>query len=84
MQDGTEPVSDGELLYRRISVPSDWYSPETGLKAEAFAPHKTGDVTGLSVNVPNTKLLNRPRKAVSKVKPPSAACPIGPRAMLLY
>lgn len=50
VSDGTEPVADDELLYRRISAASAWYSPEAGLKASAFAPHKTEDTTGLSVN----------------------------------
>jgi hypothetical protein len=49
MDDGTEPVADDELLYRRISVASGWYSPAAGLKGAAFAPHKTEDETGLSV-----------------------------------
>jgi hypothetical protein len=49
MDEGTEPVGDDEFLYRRISVLSGWYSPETRLKAAAFAPHKTEDQTGLSV-----------------------------------
>jgi hypothetical protein len=49
MDDGTEPVADGELLYRRISVASGWYSPGEVLNAAVFAPHKTEDETGLSV-----------------------------------
>ncbi len=49
MDDGTEPVADVELLYRRITVLSGWYSPETGLNPAAFAPHKTADETGLSI-----------------------------------
>ena len=47
MNDGTEPISDDELLYRR--VPLTWYSPQNGLDAQAFAPHKTLDTTGLSM-----------------------------------
>jgi hypothetical protein len=37
MEDGTEPVADDELLYRRIPVSKGWYD-EKGLSAEAFGP----------------------------------------------
>ena len=47
MDNGTEPIADEEILYRR--VPAGWYSPAAGLNAQAFAPHKTNDSTGLSV-----------------------------------
>ena len=50
MDDGTEPIADEELLYRRVSAASGWFSAETGLNAQAFAPHKTNDATGLSVS----------------------------------
>jgi hypothetical protein len=47
VDDGNEPVEDDELLYRR--VPEAWYDPATGrLDEQAFAPHKTNDITGLS------------------------------------
>ncbi|MHB1038251.1 MAG: hypothetical protein ACYC35_27825 [Pirellulales bacterium] len=50
MDIGSEPVEDGELLYRRIPASTGWYDPAAGvLKAEAFGPHKTQDITGLSV-----------------------------------
>ena len=50
MENGTEPITDEELLYRRVPASTGWYDPTTGsLKPEAFAPHKTNDVTGLSV-----------------------------------
>jgi hypothetical protein len=42
-----EPIADDELLYRRVPLP--WYSPNTGLMPEAFAPHKINDATGVSV-----------------------------------
>ena len=48
MEDGSEPILDDEILYRR--VPTLWYSPETGLDPEAFHPHKTEDHTGLSLS----------------------------------
>ena len=49
MEDGSEPIADEELLYRRVSERSGWYTLETGLKDQAFAPHKDYDTTGLSV-----------------------------------
>ena len=48
MDNGTEPIADQELLYRR--VPLAWYSADTGLDPQAFAPHKIHDATGLSVS----------------------------------
>jgi hypothetical protein len=48
--DGGEPITDDELIYRRIPVSTGWYSPETGLKPEAFAPHKVADITGVSIS----------------------------------
>ena len=50
MDNGTEPIEDDELLYRRVPASTGWYGPDTGgLKSEAFGPHKTRDITGLSV-----------------------------------
>jgi len=44
----TDCIADDEILYRR--VPLAWYDKTTGLlKDEAFAPHKTNDLTGLSL-----------------------------------
>lgn len=49
MADGTEPIADDELLYRRI--PYSWHDTASGRpSAQAFAPHKTRDVTGLSLS----------------------------------
>lgn len=50
MDDGSEPIADEELLYRRVPASTGWYSPESGLKPEAFAPHKIHDATGLSLS----------------------------------
>lgn len=50
MGDESEPIADDEVLFRRVPASTGWYSPETGLKTEAFAPHKTDDSTGLSVS----------------------------------
>jgi hypothetical protein len=44
--DGSEPIADEELIYRR--VPLQWLSPADGLDDQAFAPHKVRDVTGIS------------------------------------
>ena len=49
MDDGTEPIADEELLYRRVPASTGWYSSITGLNSEAFAPRKE-DLTGLSVS----------------------------------
>ena len=48
----SEPVADDELLYRRVSASAmpQQYDPTTReLSDQAFAPHRTRDVTGLSV-----------------------------------
>lgn len=53
MADGTEPIADDEIFYRRIPAAASpaWYDPTTGrLSDQAFAPHKTEDVTGLSIS----------------------------------
>ncbi|HTU18970.1 MAG TPA: hypothetical protein VMG10_12995 [Gemmataceae bacterium] len=50
MGDESEPITDDEWLYRRVPASTGWYSHETGLKPEAFAPHKTEDATGLSIS----------------------------------
>jgi len=65
VDEGTEPISDEELLYRRVSVRSGWYTPQTGLKAEAFAPHKVNDVTGLSVDRAKYKSIEEAAKGQS-------------------
>jgi hypothetical protein len=45
--DGTEPVADDELLYRRIPVSMGWYSGGT-VSPEAFDP-RPDETTGISV-----------------------------------
>jgi len=62
VEDGTEPITDDELLYRRVSVNSGWYSPSTGLDPRAFAPHKTEDVTGISVDRAKYKRIEEAAK----------------------
>jgi hypothetical protein len=47
---GSELIEDSEFLYRRVPASTGWYHQATGvLKAEAFGPHRTQDITGLSV-----------------------------------
>jgi hypothetical protein len=42
VEGGSEPIEDGELLYRRVPASTRWYDPATGvLRSEAFGPHKT-------------------------------------------
>lgn len=57
-----DAVANDELLYRRVSasVMPQQYDPSTGnLNDQAFAPHKTRDVTGLSVSRAKFKSLEK-------------------------
>jgi hypothetical protein len=45
--DGTEPVAENELLYRRIPVSMGWYD-QGGLSPEAFDPRKD-ETSGISL-----------------------------------
>jgi hypothetical protein len=45
--DESEPISDDEILYRRVPISMEWIDPH-GVSAEAFAPRKE-DHLGLSV-----------------------------------
>jgi len=60
--DGSEPIDEDELLYRRVPASTGWYVPENGLAPEAFAPHKTEDRTGLSVSRARYKSLEAAAK----------------------
>lgn len=45
------PVSDNELLYRRIPISQGWYAPVSSqVSPEAFRPNKDRDHTGISVD----------------------------------
>lgn len=44
--DGTEPIDDDEMIFRRVPVSMGWYSPETGCSPQAFAPRRDDD-TGI-------------------------------------
>jgi hypothetical protein len=48
--DGTEPIGDYELLYRRVTVKSGWYDSTKAcpVAPEAFTP-KRHDTTGISL-----------------------------------
>ncbi len=50
MSDGTEPIDDMEILYRRIPVSQGYYDPKVDSKPSplAFKPTKS-DTTGLSL-----------------------------------
>ena len=50
MSDGTEPITDDEILYRRIPTRPDYYNPDTSDRPSplAFRP-RDDDTTGLSV-----------------------------------
>ena len=48
--DGTEPIGDDEILYRRIPASPDWYDPgkDPSISPQAFKPNKN-DETGISI-----------------------------------
>ena len=47
--DGTEPIADDEIVYRRVSESSGWFDPTRDLVAwEAFRPNAK-DTNGISV-----------------------------------
>ena len=49
--DGSEPINDDEILYRRIPVSQDWYDPRRDERPspEAFRPQEY-DTTGISLS----------------------------------
>lgn len=49
-----ETISDDEIIYRRIPVSVELFSPETGLSPQAFHPDKR-DISGISF----TRALSR-------------------------
>ena len=63
--DGTEPVADDELLYRRIPVSKGWWCTESGLSPEAFDPLKD-ESTGISVYRGKYKSVEETAKGLSK------------------
>lgn len=61
MGDESESITDDELLYRRVPASTGWYTPEAGLKPEAFAPRQD-DATGLSISRANYKSIEEAAK----------------------
>ncbi len=50
MANGTEPIADDELLFRRVPSLLPWYDAvKKSLRPEAFRPNKDRDLTGISV-----------------------------------
>ena len=51
MLDGTEPITDDEVLYRRSNISLNYFDPESNepISPKAFKPHRERDKTGLSV-----------------------------------
>lgn len=62
--DGTEPIDDDELLYRRVPVSMGWYS-ESGLSPEAFDP-RPDEHTGISIYRAKYKSLDEVAKGRGK------------------
>jgi len=61
---GTEPIADDELLYRRVPVSMGWYT-EGKLSPEAFDPRKD-ETTGISVYRAKYKSIEEVAKGKSK------------------
>ncbi len=63
--DDTAPVTDDELLYRRIPVSRDWFDPELHAppSPKAFRPLEKFDTTGLSMN--RAKFYSHPREVAA-------------------
>lgn len=59
-EDGTEPISDDEILYRRIPVGADWFDPGIDPRPtpKAFRP-RPDDTTGLSLSRQKYKSLEQ-------------------------
>ncbi|HZZ41782.1 MAG TPA: hypothetical protein VFE58_02495 [Tepidisphaeraceae bacterium] len=60
---GTDPLSDDELIYRRIPVSQNWYNPNLSppLSPKAFNPTER-DVTGLSISRASLKTIEEAAK----------------------
>jgi hypothetical protein len=62
--DGTEPVADDEVLYRRIPVSTGWYA-DGRLSPEAFDP-RPDETTGISIYRKKYKSLEEVARGKSK------------------
>lgn len=60
-----DPITDDEILYRRIPVSMKWYSTEQGLSPRAFEP-RDDDVTGISVSRSKYKSPEEAGQGLSK------------------
>lgn len=60
MNDGTEPVLDSEILYRRIPCNPEYYNPDIDppISPESFRPRKD-DLTGFSVSRAKFKTMQQ-------------------------
>ena len=65
--DGTEPIDDDEILYRRIPVSRNFYSAATKeLSPGAFEPHIKNDDTGLSITRAKYRSIEDAARGLSK------------------
>jgi hypothetical protein len=66
--DGSEPIADDEVVFRRISDRSGWYNPslDRPVAWEAFRPNEN-DVRGLSVW--RAKYISAPEAAARGARP---------------
>ncbi len=62
---GHEPVADDEILYRRVPVSRNWYSPASGLSPQAFDP-RDDEHTGISIDRAKYKSLTEVAAGKSK------------------
>jgi hypothetical protein len=65
--DGTEPVADDEVLYRRVPVSMGWYTPQANppLSPEAFRP-RDEDTDGISLYRAKDKTLEEAARGPSR------------------
>ena len=61
--DGTEPIGDDEILYRRIPKSQGWYDPDKdpSISPQAFKPNKN-DETGISISREKYKSIEEAAK----------------------
>ncbi len=61
--DGTEPIGDDEILYRRIPASQGWYDPDKdpSISPKAFRPNRH-DETGISISREKYKTLEEAAK----------------------
>jgi len=64
---GTEPIEDGEIIYRRIPTTQGWFDPQTDPRPspEAFKPTKL-DTTGISFSRRKYKTVEEAARGCGK------------------